>query len=587
MVLGFACKSSDGGDGGPAFLTVLQVSPVDGRMDAQVATRIGFQIDTFIEDETLNFDTFVVTDPDGNQVLGELVVDEEDARTAVLTPSEPLSVITSYTATITTELMDTAGNTLEEPFSWTFMTIDSEWGTDEWLESSGIGRSFAHEIVVDDQSNALAVWEFKPEATGTESGIWAKRYTRVDLWGNPEQIDAGDGGSEDPDLAADPEGNAFAVWEEVDEVGERTIWSNRYTVDEGWGTAESLQGFQINARGVSVAADEDGNAAAVWLEADALGGPSFFVWAARYEPGSGWSVQEQIDGDPTTSTLGQETDIEFDADGNAIAIWNQRTVPEGNVGRGEIIWVNRYVAGVGWQTPRMIKPDGNTRARSWRLSVGDNGEAHVVWVQNVETDVEERHDIWSAHYTPGSNWETTDWTEPQRLDDYDGSDDCAMNNVDCAVDGNKESPDVAIDGNGVAHAVWSQAEQKIPQADFANVYATRFTIGSGWSTPILIEPANSDPRDDGDATQPRVETNSIGNTFVVWRRIWNGRGSIWSNRIDPEQEWDPARTELIEQSDSGSGDTPKLAVDENRHAHAAWLQSVEVEIDRVRTNRFE
>ena len=57
--------------------------------------------------------------------------------------------------------------------------------------------------------------------------------------------------------------------------------------------------------------------------------------------------------------------------------------------------------------------------------------------------------------------------------------------------------------------------------------------------------------------------------------------------VDPEQEWDPARTELIEQSDSGSGDTPKLTVDQNRHAHAAWLQSVEVDIDRVRTNRFE
>ena len=584
MVCGYACKSS-GGDGGVSYLNVLQVSPEEGRTDTQVATRIGFQIDTFNDESTLNFDTFVVTDSQGNQVLGELVLDAEDRRVAVLTPSEPLSVITNYTATISAELMDTAGNTLEEPFSWSFMTIDSEWGADEWLESTGVGRSDKHQIVVDGESNALSVWEFKPELSGTESGIWANRYTRVDLWGVPVQIDAGDGGSTNPDLAVDATGNAFAVWEEVDESFKASIWSNRYTVDHGWGTPEPVQGFQLSSRGVSVGVDEDGNAIAVWLEIDALGSPSFFVWAARYESGSGWGTQVRIDGEPASSSVGQATDIEFDGNGNAIALWNEITVPEGGVGRGEVLWVNRYVAGDGWQTPRMIKADGNTRARSWRLNVGTNGEAHVVWVQYVEAGVEERHDIWSAHYNPGSNWDTTDWSEPVRIDSYDGSDDCAMSNVDCDVDGNKESPDVAIDANGVAHAVWSQADQKIPQADFVNIYANRFTSGS-WGTPVLIEPANEDPTEDADATQPGVETNTRGNTFVVWRQNWEGWGSIWSNRIDPDQEWDPTRAELIEVSARGAKD-PKLAVDENRHAHAAWLHSVDTEVRRVRTSRFE
>ena len=585
MVFGYACKGSGDGDGSSHF-EVLEVSPEDSRLDVPLATRIGFRIDTFIDESTLSSDTFVVTDSDGQQILGELVVDDEDASVAVLTPSEALSVITNYTATITTELMDTSGRTLEEPFSWTFMTIDSEWGTDEWLESQGSGRSSGHEIEVDQQSNAVAVWEFKPGLSGTESGIWANRYTRVELWGNPVQIDAGNGGSREPDVATDLAGNAFAVWEEVGDNFEATIWSNRYSVDEGWATAEPLQSLQISSRGVSVAADDEGNAIALWLEADALGGASFFVWAARYEPDSGWGTQVQIDGDPASRSLGQRSDIEFDAEGNAIAIWNERTLPEVGVGSGEVLWVNRYIVGDGWQTPRTIKADPNTRAESWQLSVGDNGEAHVVWVQYVDTSVEERHDIWSAHYTPGSNWDTTDWTEPVRIDDYDGSVDCAVSSVGCNEAGNKEAPDVTVDGSGVAHAVWSQADQKIPQADFANIYAARFTSESDWSTPVLIEPANPDPREDGDATQPRVETNTRGNTFVVWRQNFEDWGSIWSNRIDPGQEWDPERTELIEQS-ARAGATPKLAVDDNRHAHAAWLHSVDVQIDRVRTNRFE
>ena len=269
MVFGDACK---GGSGGVTYLTVLQESPEDERTDVQVETRIGFQIDAPIDEDTLRSDTFFVEDSNGTRVQGVLSIDDDDPSVAIFNPDDSLDVITTYTATITTELAATGGATLEEDFTWQFMTLDAEWGTSEWIEPSGVGRSDDQRIVVDRQSNAIAVWEFTPELTGSNppTGIWSSRYTRVDLWGPPEQIDAGDGGSRKPDLAVDGAGNAFCVWEERKNDGsqERTIWANRYEVDLGWGDPERIQASVLPSLRPAVAADLDGNAIAIWVELD-------------------------------------------------------------------------------------------------------------------------------------------------------------------------------------------------------------------------------------------------------------------------------------------------------------------------------
>ena len=138
----------------------------------------------------------------------------------------------------------------------------------------------------------------------------------------------------------------------------------------------------------------------------------------------------------------------------------------------------------------------------------------------------------------------------------------------------------------MAHAVWTQDDQKL-QNDFVNIYANRYTDVSGWgTTPVLVEPPTLDPRDDASASQPRVGVNAAGNTFVVWRQDWRDWGSIWSNRIDPGEDWVPENTVRIENIASG-GRSPNVVVDDNRHAHAVWMHAVETQIDRVRTNRFE
>jgi hypothetical protein len=542
MLFGAACKGE--GEAVGAFLEVLQTSPPDRSTATQVETRIGFQIDASIDPATLTDANFFVTHSEGTRVVGALAIGDEPSI-AVLTPDEPLSVITDYTATITTGLSSSGGVTLEQDFIWRFMTLDSEWGETEWVEEPPTGSSSKQQIAIDGQSNALAVWEHSSDPAG--SSIWANRYTRISLWEAPEPIDTGNGVATAPQLATDAAGNGFAVWQENFGSGNARVWTNRYVVDQGWGAPELLQNGDVTtARSPAVAAEPEGNAIAIWIQQD-MDSSNQIVWSNRYVPGSGWGAAEPIDDMPTPSPL--TTAVGMDAGGNAIAMWTQQAFP------GEVIWANRYTPGLGWGTAELIEADEATIVRSARLTVGSTGDAFVIWGQ----DGAEYEDVWSTRFS-GSAWGT-----PERIDGFDG--------------GDTVQADVAVDGMGIAHAVWSQSD-----VDFRNIWASQYTRGSGWGASELIESPNEDPAEDADATTPRVAVNTAGNAFVVWRQTFDDWGSIWSNHLDPDTGWMTA--ELIE-PDARAAKSPKIAVDENRHAHALWLHSFATSIDWVRTNRFE
>ena len=304
-----------------------------------------------------------------------------------------------------------------------------------------------------------------------------------------------------------------------------------------------------------------------------MDGANQVVWAIRYEPGSGWGAAASIDSMPTPS-IGTRTSVDMDADGNAIALWGASNGTERAAGQGEVLWANRYVAGAGWETARTIKNGGHESPER-----AAEREPERRCPRGLGPVYRHRRGDAPRHLErPVHAWlrlgQATDWGQPGRIDDYE--------------DGDKNEPDIAVDGMGVAHAVWSQDDQ-ILTPDFVNIYANQYmpgtTPGSGWGTPALIEPPNEDPNEDADAGTPRVGVNKAGNAFVVWRQDWDNWSSIWSNRLDPDGTgWKTA--ERIENIDR-TAKRPKVAVDDNRHAHAVWLHSFDLNIDWVRTNRFE
>jgi hypothetical protein len=545
--LGFACKS-DGG-GGSSFLEVVDTAPEKGQEDVNVETSIAVRVSEAINATTLTNATFFLTDEDGAVVPSTVnILDEPNAEpsdigtAAELTPDGPLDVLTNYTVTVTVGLQSTGGTSLEEDFQWTFTTLDAAWGEAEWIEPLGTWSSSGQEIAVDGQLNAFAVWELDDRAgSPSNTFIYANRYTRAGLWGEPEPIDDGNGRAASPMLAADGAGNGFAVWERVDVVSsDRQIWANRYDVEEGnWGTAALLQnGVVTAAKAPSVAADPSGNATAVWVQDDLDPGDPQLIRAIRYEPGVGWGDAETIGPPGDTLIAAGKTAVGMDDQGGAIAVWN----PPAGQG-GAVLSANRYTPGLGWGEVKVIKRDENTTVGGFRLDVGSSGDAFVIWVQDNGSDTELRYDIWAVRFSADM------WSVPRRIEVGDADD--------------------------VFENIWSA--QYTPGSDW---------LGSDWGDPVLIEPPIDDPlEDDGDATTPRIDVNRGGNVFVVWRQNWAGWGSIWSNRIDPGETWIPANAERIENFPEPAS-LPKIAVDEARHAHSIWLHR-DSDLQKVRTNRFE
>jgi hypothetical protein len=202
-------------------------------------------------------------------------------------------------------------------------TVGTGWGTPEQLETLAAADS---QIAMDANGNALAVWV---QGDGTTSYIWSRRYTPGSGWDTAMQVSAGAATS--PQTAFDTHGNALVAWKQSD--GTYThIWSSRYTAQGGWGTPAQVDPVMAaNSTDPQIASDTGGNALAVWQQGD---GTRTNIWSNRYTADRGWGTAEMIE----TDNAGDETlpQIAVDAHGNALAVWQQSN------GARTDIWSNRF-----------------------------------------------------------------------------------------------------------------------------------------------------------------------------------------------------------------------------------------------------
>ncbi len=151
-------------------------------------------------------------------------------------------------------------------------------------------------------------------------------------WSSPVAIDAGPFNAYRTDIAFDKGGNAIAVFEQKSGDVYR-VFANRYVNGKGWESAAAIDSGNGNAYRGQVAFDKEGNAMAVFKQANR-------VFANRYIYNKGWQGAIPID-NGTGNADGQ--DIVFDSEGNAAAVF------EAHDGEEMGIYVNTYINGKGWQ----------------------------------------------------------------------------------------------------------------------------------------------------------------------------------------------------------------------------------------------
>ena len=408
------------------------------------------------------------------------------------------------------------------------------WGTAELIETND-GDAGSPQVAMDEEGNAIAVWQ---QSDGIRHNIWSNRYVVGDGWGDAEFIETNDGDAGSPQVAMDEDGNAIAVWQQSDDT-DNSIWSNRYVVGDGWGTATVIEDDNsVEAVNPQVAVDSAGNAIAVWQQSDDTDNS---IWSNRYVVGDGWGTATVIEDDNSVEAVNPQ--VAVDSAGNAIAVWEQFD------GIADGIWSNRYVVGDSWGTAEPVATGFG--GHNPQVAVDSAGNAIAVW----EASDGIVNGIWSNRYAVDDGWGTAELIE--------------FNDAAMAC-----NPQVAVDSAGNAIAVWQQITIGY------SIYSNRYVVGDGWEWPQLIETIDTTGYEH--ACNPQVAVDSAGNAVAVWQQSDGIRHNIWSNRYVVGDGWGDA--EFIETNDGDAG-SPQVAMDEDGNAIAVWQQSDGTDIS-IWSNRY-
>ena len=298
------------------------------------------------------------------------------------------------------------------------------------------------------------------------------------------------------------------MWQQQDDATRADIWGNRYVVGSGWVGAELIETDNVGNAGLPrITIDTNGNAMAVWQQFD---GSRINIWANRYIVGSGWSGATLIENDNLGDA--RNAQIAVDAQGNAMAVWQQFD------GSRISIWTNRYVVGSGWGVAVLIETDNIGNAYFPQIAIDANGNALAVWQQPDDGGY---NGIWANRYdVVGSGWSSAVLIESNT--------------------GSASNPQIAIDANGNALAIWHQAPNPgggEPVLGVVSVWANRYLLDSGWGSAIQISDnfallADSQIAVDAQGNALAAVSTSNAMTGTIPPGVTERNMMIWTNRFE-------------------------------------------------------
>lgn len=248
--------------------------------------------------------------------------------------------------------------------------VKGGWGKAQKIETENQGSVEPPVLAIDPKGNVMALWS---QWDGVRSNQWGNRYLVGSGWGKAEKVENEDFGNVDkPVLVVDLSGNVTAVWPQWN--GKRSDqWSNRYTVGSGWGQAKKLgrEGLgHVNNPVLTV--DTTGNVMAVWRQ---WNGSRNNLWSNRYRVGTGWGSAEKLEYETSGNSSGDIV-LAVDSTGDISAVWTQSD------GKRDNQWANRYTVGVGWGTAQKIESEDLGNASDPTLVVDHSGNVTIVWSQS-------------------------------------------------------------------------------------------------------------------------------------------------------------------------------------------------------------
>lgn len=281
-------------------------------------------------------------------------------------------------------------------------------------EQEGMGSVHEMQFVLDANGNAMAIWSSYEDH---KSSIMSSRYDVVSkIWSKPVKISEPD--AIDPQIAMDGKGNAIAVWGRRPNTvfGYYSVWANHYDVAKGWGKQRLID--------ISTTASEEE------LEKQGKDEDLGYVYGNNFYP-----------------------KIAMDQIGNAIVVWHREYKASTNP------WARRYDAKrKTWQKQVLLDNAWGVNTDHPEIAMDRKGNAIIVWPRADRDEAEE------GGYAMPSRLAYT------RYDAANGWGKIGLigQNAEHVM---VEHPQIGMDSNGNAIAVWQQKSE-----GQSNIMASYFKV---------------------------------------------------------------------------------------------------------------
>ena len=160
------------------------------------------------------------------------------------------------------------------------------WGESQSIQSNPYVDANSIDAALTEHGDALVIWRgreyvyFGPASVN----IYSNTYNTDSGWAMDQMIDEAAPYSE-PQLAMDEHGNAIALWEKTTAgpnpyVNFHDVYAYHYSPAYGWDSSQVIEEYDGDSTYPRVAMSENGDALAVWEQSDNLGGPT--LWSNQF-----------------------------------------------------------------------------------------------------------------------------------------------------------------------------------------------------------------------------------------------------------------------------------------------------------------
>lgn len=501
--------------GGPAADTVtVDYATRDATALAGSDYRITAGTLTFEPGETEN--TFTVA------ILGDTVIEADERFELVLSNMSGDAIL----------FTDVANATIESDDPFAMVTIDDvvlpegDSGTGEMLFTVSLDAPAGDPVTLDYES---------ADAVTGNSAAAGEDYTPVSgvltiLPGETEDTIAvqisGDTDNEFDEAFTVQLSNVSQNAELADPVGEGRIVNDDDT--PGWGTSQYFTSDRDDNVLPEIVMNAAGDATVVW--APNTPGP---YTSRRYVAGGGWGTPETPPESLVSGFMRVDRDLCIDGGGATTLGW----VPV-----AQVAW---HTVASSWDSVSHAFDPASNQAEFIRLAGNEAGNVIAVWKQNVPGASTTDHLMFSIYDPVLERWSDEDFIV------FEGS--------------IIFTPDVAVNADGVAIAVWRESDIRASRYD---------PLAGTWSEPVSISdelaPGIHEP-----GYAPKVAIDDDGNAIAVWDTGLSlgtsVTGSVWASRYDAagSGQWEEAIAIELGMLDATNA---QVAMDAAGNAFVVWLQ---------------